>query len=144
MEKKEIHQWKKILLEDLESVATELKSLIDQRAVIIFEGEVGVGKTTFTQKLIGMSASPTYSLIHEVGDCVHADFYRLDDDEEIIDLDIELYLEDKKIVVIEWGMKHIQALTRFIDDHYPVFLLEIERPDNQQEYRNFSLSKLLL
>jgi tRNA A37 threonylcarbamoyladenosine biosynthesis protein TsaE len=36
---------------------------------------------------------------------VHADFYYIKDDDEIKDLKLENYLDDKNILFIEWGEK---------------------------------------
>ena len=103
--------------------------------IIIFYGEMGVGKTTFIKSLcaeLGVKKtdvrSPTYALINEynaaMGDLVyHFDFYRLDSDEEAYDIGYEDYFYSDYYCFIEWPEKifnllpekhlsiHIESLT---------------------------------
>lgn len=84
--------------------------------LVIVAGELGVGKTQFVKGIargLGIEEeikSPSFSLVHEHkrGDFTlyHLDFYRLEREEEAIDLGWEEYLEDEKgIVIVEWGDK---------------------------------------
>jgi len=78
--------------------------------VLALYGELGTGKTFFTQqlcKLLGISeivSSPSYVLINQYnGDIpvTHADLYRLTSFEEVLELGlIEMF--EGKITVIEW------------------------------------------
>lgn len=81
--------------------------------VIVLEGILGAGKTTFTKgiaKALGITRpvnSPTYIIlkIYEgVKRLYHLDLYRLD--EEGFDFDLEEYLNDKNALsVVEWAEK---------------------------------------
>lgn len=87
--------------------------------VVVLEGDLGAGKTTFTQGLaIGMGideaiTSPTFVLAREVPAgttgvaLTHVDAYRLTSLEEWDDLDIDLA---NTAVVIEWGARVQRAL----------------------------------
>ena len=72
--------------------------------LILLIGELGAGKTTFTQGILkglgykGWGLSPTFVLIN----VKHMDFYRLNDVAELISLGIEEYLDDDSIKIIEW------------------------------------------
>lgn len=82
--------------------------------VLILSGDLGAGKTTFTQGLargIGIEepvTSPTFVIArvhpHPRGgpDLVHVDAYRLGSSLELDDLDLDADLEHS-VVVVEWG-----------------------------------------
>lgn len=82
--------------------------------LIVLSGELGAGKTTFTQGVgaglgvRGDVTSPTFVIarVHPslVGgpDLVHVDAYRLGGLEELDDLDLDTSLEDA-VTVVEWG-----------------------------------------
>jgi len=95
-------------------LARALAGLLRAGDLIILSGELGAGKTTFTQALgeqLGVRAgiiSPTFVLvrIHPslVGgpDLVHVDAYRLASAAEIDDIDLENTM-DVSVTVVEWG-----------------------------------------
>jgi tRNA threonylcarbamoyladenosine biosynthesis protein TsaE len=105
-----------------------LGELLQGGELILLEGQLGTGKTTFTQGLaVGMGitevvSSPTFTLLKEypgqsrsemqqgmvprVGPALyHFDLYRLDDPEEIFDLGFEEYFYSNGVCVIEWADK---------------------------------------
>lgn len=96
--------------------------------LLLLEGQLGTGKTTFTQGLArGMHiseviSSPTFTLLKEYASqslsptdtsagqpmglaLYHFDLYRLDDPEEIIDLGFEDYFYSVGVCVVEWADK---------------------------------------
>ena len=128
-DKKERKVWKKVSEQDLASLASELKAILVKPTVIILSGEVGAGKTTFTKEFIGNSGdvhSPSYSLINEVGSFAHADFYRIEDSEELIHLEISLYLEGKQFFIVEWGLPYATQLRKEIDQRFDFFELHLD------------------
>nr|WP_246416485.1 tRNA (adenosine(37)-N6)-threonylcarbamoyltransferase complex ATPase subunit type 1 TsaE [Nocardioides luti] len=96
----------------------ELGSLLAAQLVpgdlIVLSGELGAGKTTFTQGIgaglgvRGDVTSPTFVIAREhpnLGEgpsLVHVDAYRLGGIEELDDLDLEASLDDA-VTVVEWG-----------------------------------------
>jgi len=127
--KKERKVWKKASEQDLPSIASELKAILEKPSVIILSGEVGVGKTTFTKEFIGDNGevhSPSYSLINEIGSFAHADFYRIEDAEELIHLEISLYLEGKEFFIVEWGLPYATQLRKEVDDRFDFFELHLD------------------
>jgi tRNA threonylcarbamoyladenosine biosynthesis protein TsaE len=137
-----VRAWKKVLESDLVNIASEMKEVIEPPSVIILEGPVGAGKTTFVKCFLGKSGttSPTYSLINEVDNLLHADLYRIEKKEELIHLEIPMYLEEKDYFLIEWGMKYLPQLQRIIGDEFKYYQLKIEINENHS--RNFTLTKL--
>jgi tRNA threonylcarbamoyladenosine biosynthesis protein TsaE len=97
------------------TVARNLGAGLVRGDVIALAGELGAGKTHFVKGLAagagytGEVTSPTFTLIHEyMGGRLpvyHFDFYRLEEQEAAVRLDLESYLEGDGICVIEWGDK---------------------------------------
>lgn len=137
-----VRTWKKVLESDLANIATEMKEVIEPPSVIILDGPVGAGKTTFTKIFLDRkgTASPTYSIINEVDNLLHADLYRIEKKEELIHLEIPMYLEEKDYFLIEWGMPYLTQLQRIIGDEFKYYQLKIEINENNS--RNFLLTKL--
>jgi tRNA threonylcarbamoyladenosine biosynthesis protein TsaE len=138
-----IRTWKKVLESDLANIATELKEVVQPPCVIILEGPVGAGKTTFTRAFLERTEapSPTYSVINEIDNIIHADLYRIEKKEDLIHLEIPMYLEEKDYFLIEWGMPYLYELQRIIGDEFNFYQLKIEI--NEQKSRHFYLSKIL-
>lgn len=137
-----VRTWKKVLESDLANIALEMKEVIEPPSVIILDGPVGAGKTTFTKIFIDRkaTASPTYSIINEVDNLLHADLYRIEKKEELIHLEIPMYLEEKDYFLIEWGMPYLHQLQRIIGDEFKYYQLKIEINENNS--RNFLLTKI--
>jgi tRNA threonylcarbamoyladenosine biosynthesis protein TsaE len=84
-------------------------------SVVALSGELGSGKTQFVKGLasglgfVGEVTSPTFTLIHEyIGGRLpiyHFDFYRLENEEEALQLGLEEYLRGDGVCVIEWAGK---------------------------------------
>ena len=84
--------------------------------VILFHGEMGVGKTTLIKALaksldvIGATSSPTFSLVNEYQTAnnqtvYHFDFYRLKIETEALDLGADEYFYSGNWCFIEWAEK---------------------------------------
>ncbi len=127
MNKKLIREWKKVYQSDLSYIVYELKDLTKVPAMIILEGELGAGKTTFTQNFIGEgeTLSPTYSILSECKNFLHADLYRIEKNEDLLQLEIPMYLDDKQYFFVEWGMKFGRRLMRELPENFSSYLLEI-------------------
>ena len=86
------------------------------KKVILFHGEMGVGKTTLIKQLCktlgvtGATSSPTFSLVNEYETnnnqlVYHFDFYRLNNEVEALDMGIDDYLYSSNWCFIEWAEK---------------------------------------
>ncbi|MBE8724630.1 tRNA (adenosine(37)-N6)-threonylcarbamoyltransferase complex ATPase subunit type 1 TsaE [Flavobacterium hungaricum] len=84
--------------------------------IILFNGEMGVGKTTLIKQLcksLGITdatSSPTFSLVNEYqipnGKKVyHFDFYRIKQETEALDMGVDDYLYSGNWCFIEWSEK---------------------------------------
>ncbi|MBU1110215.1 tRNA (adenosine(37)-N6)-threonylcarbamoyltransferase complex ATPase subunit type 1 TsaE [Patescibacteria group bacterium] len=112
--------------------AEKFAQKLDGGAVLALTGELGSGKTLFTQGLakgLGIKnqlISPTYILMrHYIGEkfnLYHVDLYRLESTTEMESLGLdEIWLELDNIVVIEWAEKMKSLLpkeTMFLNFEY--------------------------
>lgn len=99
--------------EDLEPLARQLLEALPAGSLLLLDGPLGAGKTTLVAELarqLGSSAvvsSPTYTLIHEYptpeGKLVHIDAWRLPDPLQLTDSGLDEYLDDSRLVAVEWG-----------------------------------------
>ncbi len=102
-------------LAQLKAVAAQLKNQIQAGDVVYLVGDLGAGKTTFTQFFLqacgvtGAIKSPTYTLYetYMVQDkhYVHMDLYRLTDPEELYFIGIEDLLDGNNVLLVEWPNK---------------------------------------
>lgn len=98
-------------LEDWQKVVEAILPTIKHQ-VLLLKGNLGAGKTTFTQYLLKNLGStdevnsPTYSIVNEYhtpkGKIFHFDLYRLKNKEEVWDIGIDEYLDDGCLSIIEW------------------------------------------
>ncbi|MDE3206825.1 MAG: tRNA (adenosine(37)-N6)-threonylcarbamoyltransferase complex ATPase subunit type 1 TsaE [Acidobacteriota bacterium] len=104
--------------------------------LILLQGDLGAGKTTFTQGLaraLGVESpvtSPTFVLMNvyptRAGfDLVHVDVYRLDRLSEVADLALPEMLEDGAVAVVEWGDRVTAAVP---GDHLMIRITPGEQP----------------
>ena len=79
--------------------------------VIGLEGDLGAGKTQLVKgiarglRITGPVTSPTFTLVCEYNGklpLAHLDFYRLENDEQILSAGLEPYFSPEGITVIEW------------------------------------------
>ena len=95
---------------------------------VLLTGELGAGKTTFIAgcaerfKISRHLSSPSFTILNLYNlkrrkKFVHADLYRLDSIDEILNTGLQDYIYDKNAVVfIEWGDKLLDYLkTPYID-----------------------------
>ncbi|MFP5457406.1 MAG: tRNA (adenosine(37)-N6)-threonylcarbamoyltransferase complex ATPase subunit type 1 TsaE [Bacteriovoracia bacterium] len=149
MSKKLIREWKKVYSADLPYIVYELKELTKTPALVVLDGPLGVGKTTFCQHFIGAEEvlSPSYSILSESGQVLHGDFYRIEESEEIVALELPIYLEDKQYFLAEWGGKFSRRILREIPETWSTYVLEISfgKPalEGEAPSRNFVLSTLI-
>lgn len=98
-------------MDDWQSVAETVASALEHN-ILLLKGNLGAGKTTFTQfllKKLGSEdevSSPTYSIVNEYqspkGKIFHFDLYRLKNIDEVYDIGMEEYLDNSFLCIIEW------------------------------------------
>lgn len=104
------------------SLGQRLGALLEPGDVVLLSGELGAGKTTFVQGIAqgigfaGSVSSKSFVLLGEYRGCItlyHADLYRLEDPQQVLDLGLEEVCADGALVV-EWPERAPGALP---DEH---------------------------
>jgi tRNA threonylcarbamoyladenosine biosynthesis protein TsaE len=95
----------------------ELAAQFAPPKIVLLRGDLGAGKTTMVKGIAqAFSAaeqedvtSPTFTLIHEYRGpevtVYHIDLYRIDTEKELATLAIDDLIDDRSVVLIEWGEK---------------------------------------
>ena len=117
--------------EHTRGLAAAIAGLARPGDLIVLAGQMGAGKTAFAQgfaKQLGIHepvTSPTYTLVHtyQAGHLVlhHVDLYRLEHTAEVDDLALAELLDDRSIMLVEWGDvvdlgPHLHVELRVTDD----------------------------
>lgn len=112
---------------ETKEIATSLADFLKEGSVLLLEGNLGAGKTTFTKGIaegLGIKEvikSPTYTLIREYQSgrlpLYHMDVYRL---EEVggDELGLEEYFQGEGVSIVEWAT--------FIPEDLPKEFLKIK------------------
>ncbi|TYC11975.1 tRNA (adenosine(37)-N6)-threonylcarbamoyltransferase complex ATPase subunit type 1 TsaE [Bizionia gelidisalsuginis] len=121
-------------LETLTAVAHKIIETASSSNIILFNGDLGAGKTTLIKELVkalGCTetvSSPTYSLVNEYKadktSIFHFDLYRLEDEEELYNFGIEEYLNTQHWIFVEWP----DLLKPLLDDNF--YEITINRLEN--------------
>ena len=116
-------------VEETQACAAALVGVLDAGAVVTLDGDLGAGKTHFTQGLaaaLGVAqavASPTFNLVVEYTDgrlpLYHFDLYRLDSPCQLEDLAFYEYVEGDGVSCIEWASKFPEEMP---EDRLEVYL----------------------
>ena len=99
-------------LKDLSLIAKEIIACVKNKT-LLFYGQMGVGKTTLIKEIckqlqvLDNISSPTFSLVNEYKTSkeetvYHFDFYRIEDEEEALDMGIEEYFDTNNWCLVEW------------------------------------------
>ena len=123
-------------IEDWQNVIDKILPQL-QHNILLLKGNLGAGKTTFTQFLLkdlgsqDEVSSPTYAIVNEYdtpkGNVFHFDLYRMKNADEVEDIGIHEYLDNAFLCIIEWPEVYEEELA-----HFPHHEMSIE---NEGEYR---------
>ena len=127
-------------IEQLELVAQQIITQQPNK-VILFHGEMGVGKTTLIKQLckelgvLDATSSPTFSLVNEYETTTnqivyHFDFYRLKNELEALDMGADDYFYSGNWCFIEWAEK----IPNLIPEHHSVITIEL-LPDGKRHLK---------
>ena len=128
---------KQVTLTDREKtikLGEQIGRLFEASDVLVLDGDLGAGKTTFTKGLAkgldipDLIKSPTFTIIREYHDgrlpLYHMDAYRLEN-RGAEDLGLEEYFDSDGVSVVEWA--------QFVEDELPADFLAIhfKRTDDE-------------
>jgi tRNA threonylcarbamoyladenosine biosynthesis protein TsaE len=99
--------------DDTRAAGAALAPFLRPRDVVVLTGELGAGKTTFVQGVaagLGATehvASPTFTLVREYVSgrvpVAHVDLYRLEREQDVIDLALDELEDGERVLLVEWG-----------------------------------------
>ena len=131
-------------IDDTNRLALALSEVVELGDLVIMDGDLGTGKTTFVKAFVAALGSendvtsPTYAIanFYELpkGSFLHIDAYRLSSMDEFHDLGLYDFLEDS-ITAIEWG-KRVQ------EDFQTYLMMEIKLSGADFEKRIFQFSAI--
>ena len=109
-------------LNEIDTVAKKLLENLESK-VVLFHAPMGAGKTTLIKSLckqLGVEdevSSPTFSLVNEYKgtstDIIHFDLYRLETNDQLMDIGFDYYLEKDAFCLIEWPELSISFLSDY-------------------------------
>lgn len=109
---KEVLNFESKNIEDTLKLGKQLGNLAETGQIILLSGELGSGKTIVVKGIAEALninkksiTSPTYTIINEYKGKLplyHMDLYRLEFEEELIEIGFEEYLYREGIIAIEW------------------------------------------
>ena len=105
---------------ETDQLAAVMMSAAPDRGVVLLRGTLGAGKTRLVRGMgvaIGVDpelvVSPTFVLCqtyHGARTLHHLDAYRLNDDDEFLELGVDELMDDAAITLVEWGDKVVACL----------------------------------
>ena len=136
---------KSYTLKELPEIAKIIISEVRNKT-LLFYGQMGVGKTTLIKEITthlgsdDLASSPTFSLVNEYhsrqGEKIyHFDFYRIENENEALDIGIEDYFYDDTWCLIEWPDK--------VKNLLPLNAVEIHLSINDDDTRSMTINKPL-
>lgn len=129
--------------EETQELGAAVADALQPGDVVLLIGDMGAGKTTFVKGLgaaLGVTepiTSPTFVLLHTYQGRMplhHADLYRLDQLDEVVDLGIAELLEEGGIALVEWADRGVRAFPR------DVLTIAFEYDEDDENVRRFVLS----
>ncbi len=124
-------------VEETRALAAELASLARPGDLIVLAGDLGTGKTAFTQGfarglgVVEQVTSPAFVLVRSYAGrlpLIHLDVYRLDHLQELVDIGIAEMLDEGGVTIIEWG----DVVTPVLPPDFLEIRLSLEDPDDER------------
>ncbi|MCJ8164421.1 tRNA (adenosine(37)-N6)-threonylcarbamoyltransferase complex ATPase subunit type 1 TsaE [Pontibacter sp. E15-1] len=133
-------------LADVPAAASVLLEAAHQAQIVLFEGEMGAGKTTLIKEIclqLGVRenvSSPTFALVNEYeaaeGNLIyHFDFYRIREEREALDIGAPEYFESGRLCLIEWP----SMIPNLLPEHY---LLVTLQADAENQARTMTINQV--
>lgn len=129
---------------ETKEIASKLASKLDRGDIIVLSGDLGSGKTKFTEGILsyfGLEneiSSPTFTIVNEyISENIniyHFDVYRLSDVDEFYAIGGEEYFS-KGICIIEWG----EIIEEILPKDYMKITFSKDNSDDNIRILNFEV-----
>jgi len=132
----------KILCEnekETKKIAKSVAKFLEAGSILCLDGDLGAGKTTFTQYLCqalgyeGYVNSPSYSIVNEYTNEIkinHFDVYRIYSVEELYEIGYEEYFFGDAITIVEWASK----IKELIPEESIWITIELGKKENERVF----------
>jgi len=137
-------------LEETQQIAIEFSKRLKAGNIIIFNGDLGVGKTEFVKAICKQweveqtTSSPSFSIINQyetfcnagIRTIFHIDLYRIKNQKELVDIGFQELIDNSESVsFIEWSENSFGIINKFdyritiriCDENENRRLIEIEK-----------------
>ncbi len=135
--------------EDTARIAAEIATQLRAGDIILYEGDMGAGKTTFTKGLaaaLGITdpvTSPTFALVNEYAEgrlpLFHFDLYRIDSYDDLYAIGFLDYLDRGGIIAAEWS-ENIEGLEQELSGDRARAILKIRIEKSGESERRIKVS----
>lgn len=135
--------------EDTARIAAEIATQLRAGDIILYEGDIGAGKTTFTKGLaaaLGITdpvTSPTFALVNEYTEgrlpLFHFDLYRIDSYDDLYAIGFLDYLDRGGIIAAEWS-ENIEGLEQELSGDSARTILKIRIEKSGESERRIKVS----
>lgn len=129
--------------QETKDLATRIASELRGGDIVLLNGNLGAGKTTFTKYLLQALhttqevTSPTFGLMHiytlaqpvqGITEVIHVDTYRMKDAQDAIDIGMEDYFAREDVLsIIEWPEKIVPII-----QGHTIYTIDIEFTDDMK------------
>ena len=135
--------------EDTARIAAEIATQLRAGDIILYEGDMGAGKTTFTKGLaaaLGITdpvTSPTFALVNEYAEgrlpLFHFDLYRIDSYDDLYAIGFLDYLDRGGVIAAEWS-ENIEGLEQELSGDSARTILKIRIEKSGGDERRIKVS----
>lgn len=126
--------------EETKQLAKKFAKTLKRGDIVLLYGTLGVGKTFFTRSIIQTLLnsntpvpSPTFTIVQNydtpAGTISHYDLYRIEDANELFELDIDNSLKNN-ITIIEWP----EIIEDYITENFNPIKIKILNQDNIRKF----------
>ena len=126
-------------INDISDIAQKIITGFPNHRIFLFEGDLGSGKTTLIKEIVKQlganeeAISPTFAILNiyqssEYGELYHFDLYRIEDEEELMEIGFEDYILSENYCFIEWP----QIIEEYFDNYVKI---TISADKNERVYK---------